>query len=67
MRLLEKCNAMYKKEKNGGFYTINNNTVTKINDFEDDITIGHELDLIKMFGEVTTQTIEKDRAAHNNN
>ena len=36
---------MYKKEKNCGFYTMNGNIKIKIDDFEDDITIGHQLDL----------------------
>ena len=38
----------------------------KINNYEDDITTYNELDFIKVFGEATTQAIEEERAARNN-
>ena len=66
-KLLGKCNALYSKEKNSEFYLMNSKIKIKINNNKDDLTIGHELDLIKKFGEATMQAIEVERAAHNNN
>ena len=65
-KLLGKCNVLYKNKKISRFHTMNGKIKIKINNYEDDITTYNELDFIKVFGEATTQAIEEERAARNN-
>ena len=65
-KLLGKCNVLYKNKKISRFHKMNGKIKIKINNYEDDITTYNELDFIKVFGEATTQAIEEERAARNN-
>ena len=66
-KLPGKWNALYKDEKDSGFYPMNSKIKIKIIDYEDDVTISHELDLSKVFGEATMQPIEEERVTRDNN
>ena len=59
-QLLGKCNALFKRGACSGFYTINGKIKVKINEEEAKI-IGHNEDLIEVFGEATMQEIEEER------
>ena len=59
-QLLGKCNALFKKGKCVGFYTINGKIKVKINEDETKI-ISHNVDLVEQFGEETMKAIDEER------
>ena len=61
-QLLGKCNALFKRGECIGFCTINGKIRVKINDDQTKI-IGHNVDLVRHFGEAIMQAIEEERYA----
>ena len=59
-QLLGTCNALFKRGECIGFYTINGKVKVKINDDQTKI-IGHNVDLVRHFGEATMQAIQEER------
>ena len=55
-----KCNALFKKGKCAGFYTINGKIKVKINEDETKI-ISHNVDLVEQFGEETMKATDEER------